>query len=268
MRIPVFSVILFMLGNIAFAQNPVGLTQRDNLDPWTYKQGIRPKAGDFGYFLSATTQDFKYYSNINPLSYINFRWYKKDDLVFRGGLRLFKNKSSLKGESSDSLNQGSEISSFSKREEKSVEHRYGVWAGVEKHLLPGNMVDVYLAGDLRAGIRRKVTNFMEQPTTGDKVESLVNANSFEYGFDANIGFQTFIADLPLSIAVEAGFQLTAANFRRGKAKESVGGVTTEYQFEVDSNLNPSSSDQYSKLSSAKFDLDAGLRFTLCYFFSK
>jgi hypothetical protein len=249
----------------AFAQNPAGLTTRQNLPYWTYNQGTRPPEGAFGFFLGSTLDDLRDFSNTNPLSYLNVRWYKTESLVFRGGLRLMNKKTSLSAEGSNSPGLDSPLSAL---ERKSSESQYGISAGVEKHLSQDNMIDIYIAGDIIAGIRRNLDFSLQKPFTGDEIEFRSSRRSFDFGFGVGLGFQAFIADLPLALGVEAGFQAYGSAFQKGNASQKVGSVTTEYQFEVDENLDGVDDDKYTSLSVSRFNLNSGLKFSLCYFFNR
>jgi hypothetical protein len=265
MKRKISTLIFTFWGISVFAQNSAGLTTRQNLPSWTYNQGTRPAAGTFGFYLGSTLDELSNFSTTNPLSYMNVRWYKTEALVFRGGLRLFNERTSLSAEGSNDPIIGSPESQL---EKKSSESQYGLSLGVEKHLSPDNMIDIYIAGDLKGGFRRNLDYSLEKPFTGDEVEIRTSRGSFDYGFGVGLGFQAFIADLPLALGVEAGFQAYGSALQKGNVTQKVGAVTTEYQFEVDENLDGAIGDKYTSLSVSRFNLNSGLRFSLCYFFNR
>lgn len=262
MKTPFQTALFILLSFSAFAQNPAGLTSRENLDPYTYKQGTRPTANTFGFYLSTSLLDLQNRESVSPLSYLNFRYYLAEDLVLRAGLKLTKTKETSSGESDEELG-GPE--SF---KEKTSDRSYALVAGIEKHFTPNNLVDVYVAADVRGGIRR--FNFQEdsKPVGGDASELFISRQSNDYGAGAYIGFQTFIADLPLALSVEAGFQGIGSIGQRAKVTETIAGQTEEYQVLVDKDLEQISETAYKNVSTKRFELDATLRINLCYFFNR
>jgi hypothetical protein len=255
--------IAILLAMPSFGQNPSGLTQRENLDPWVYKQGTRPKKGDYGFFLSASTLDLQKLESISPLSFLNFRSYLADDLVLRTGVRLFKEKNVTSGESTEELGGPKTFKN------KFSDRKYALSVGIEKHLNQGNLCDVYFASDLRGGLRVITDQNILEPFVGDKTEDYLSRRSVDYGMGLYIGIQTFIADLPLALAVEAGFQGVGSVWQKGVKKEIVGSKTTETQLEVNEDLELVDGGAAGKtINTRKFDLESVLRFNLCYFFSR
>lgn len=267
----IITCILAILSLAVYAQETnsanIGLTKRDNLDPWTYKQGTRPKAGDLGFFVSVSTLELQRFDANMPISFINFRYYFTNDIVFRLGMRLFKDKTVNNGED-EFTGVASTVSGIASNINKTSDRQYYIRPGVEKHFAMSNLIDVYVAADALLGMSRYNTD-NRATIAGSESGTYTSSRSVDYGLGTYIGFQAFVADLPLAIGAEVGFLGIGSLWNRTKVIDYAGNTTAEYYLPHDNNYNPNfSATPFESLDSRRFNLNSNLKFNICYFFSR
>lgn len=263
------------------------LSDRIN-NPSTFKIGTRPVAGNFAFYLGLDTDnideifdDSVDVQTATPL--INVRYYKKDDLVLRAGLMVWKKNRSLQGEidtTSASLANpysfaGQGVGSY--YEHKEMEAWALVHLGIEKHFKTDNMIDGYVGASLPFGYSRG-SEYTSKGTdySKDYFKSTASRFSIIYGLEMFVGFNAFIADLPLSIGTELGIKSmgVTSNQYKHEYEGSAGGISysgTYYTNNIDDfedNAAQITADElrFSSLKTKEWDTQALVRFTISYYF--
>lgn len=254
---------------LSYSQTTVssGLTQRQNLDKWVYKQGTRPIKGDLGFYVGASLLEIQKFNTVMPLSFINFRYYLKDDLVVRLGARFYKDKSVNNG-TDEFTGAGNTVSGIAESVSRTSDREYYIKPGIEKHFALTNLLDVYVAADALLGVKR-YTIENRQTVAGSEIGTMASRRSFDYGLGTYVGFQAFVADLPLSIGAEVGFQGIGSLWHRTKVREYSGNKESVYYLPVNDDFDTDlGATPYEQLSARRFDMNSTVRLIICYYFSR
>lgn len=262
-----FATLFVTTASISFAQ----LSDRQN-NPGKFKIGTRPVAGNLGVMIGGSMSDlqaaFGGDSTKNTLPLLVFKYYKKDDMVWRLGLKINK-KSKVRAGSADT----SLLSNITRRDSSSMSSEFLLYPGIEKHFLNSNIFDAYLTASIPLGFLRETaednTDYVNPITlTNDYTRHSMSKFSFAYGIEASFGIQAFIADLPLALGLEMG--LSGIGYRGEKFKNedesSVANVSTSqtYYTYKDDPMNV----RYKKLKSNSYEMKGTVRLTLSYYFAK
>jgi hypothetical protein len=236
--------------------------------------GARPTAGDMALtfainIASDDTAGLPLENNLSSGSVLTFKKFKSSDVAYRIGIRLQKTSLNFKGES-DSITQANAGSAagITEREFKNSDRLYLLVPGIEKHFNPSNIFDVYAGADLHLGFERSVlidnTTFQDgsiDNETAKRTRTVV-------GLGGVVGFNVFIAHLPVSVGLEYGWN---ARWRLGgktkhetESRTGNGPTTSNEYFTHDSDTNV-----YTDLSRKEFAMDTNqnVRVTLNIFFS-
>ncbi|MEP7263638.1 MAG: hypothetical protein ABI772_04030 [Bacteroidota bacterium] len=242
--------------------------------------GARPVKGDMALTFAINiagddTASLPLENNLTSGSVLTFKYFTSDDVAFRIGFRLAKTSYNFKGDldsaSQAAANQGGNIE-ISEREFKSSDRLYLLVPGIEKHFSPSNIFDVYAGADLHLGFSRSVdidnTSFRANPVSGDDHNnSTSKTTQTVVGLGGVVGFNVFIAHLPISLGLEYGWN---ARWRLGgkthvETDVTSGGVNTsnDYYTQRD-DING-----YTKLKRKEFAMDTNqnVRLVLNIFFS-
>jgi hypothetical protein len=199
-----------LIAGSSFAQ----LSSRTN-DATIEKIGARPQAGDmaltFGLNLSSllgsnsdsTVAELKVENTLMPGNLLTFRYYKTNDVVYRAGIRLYKDSKKYKG-SSDSTVQSS-APYVTDREVKNSQREYDIVPGIEKHFSASNIFDVYVGGDLYLGWKRDISIDNTTYKDGAQSDTKRTTSSGIVGLGGVVGFNVFVAHLPISLGLEYGW---------------------------------------------------------------
>jgi hypothetical protein len=268
-----FILMLALFGlSSAFAQ----LSEREN-DSITVKLGARPVAGDmslvFSYPVVSDTGNHFKGNLLRTGDCITFKRYLTDDVAIRAGLRLYKSSSHSKGDIADSsgLIPPNIIES---NEFKSSKREYDIVPGIEKHFSKGNIFDTYAGADLYLGLGRDVTIQDVKYKSNDFTNMTAITNTTIFGFGAVVGFNIFIAHLPVSLGLEYG--LTAKWTKGGKTKvtedDQIGGTaySATYYTEDTNGLGTPDPNLYKKLKKGEFSMDTNqdVKIVLNIYFGK
>ena len=260
----------------SFAQ----LSDRVN-NPSKFKTGTRPIAGNMGFYLGISTEDIKTWvakkdtaskdstdtseeiKSIIPL--VSLKFYLRDDVVFRIGVKTSKEKTVRAGSIDPGVNGAGGLTS---KTDINVTSETYFSPAIEKHFLNSNLLDAYIIGTLPIGyIKEKVEDGWRN-NLGDFQEHTMTKNSLAYGLEGHIGLQAFIADLPLALGLELG--ISGIGYRGEKHKNmvssSIGGVPTNQKYYT--LKDDPQNTKYASLKSNSFDTNGSVRLTLSYYFSK
>ena len=251
MRKVEITFLLFALLGCVSLTSVAQLSTRENL-PSHIKSGTRPTAGDFGFFIGSSfgeivdmvDQDIE----VRGVPLLNFKYYSSDRNVFRLGLQYYKTSEKLKGELESSSLEVSDIRS---------ESMFRIQPGYEYHFSPKNLLDVYVGAAIPLGYERKK---FENGTEDDGVKT--SRFTLTAGYNVFIGFQSFVADLPLALGVEFGISGIRHSGLKYKHEVTSGGSTTTYYTTDEYGVGA----QYSELKYKKYEAGADMRITISYFF--
>lgn len=272
MKKKLLSIALALVTTCSFAQ----LTEREN-DATMIKLGARPQAGDmslsFGFDLA-----FKLDSNIADAQlftgkgietgdFLTFKWYKSDDVAIRVALRASKHTSKLSGDILDSSDvAGNQFTFGGDWEFKDMTREIVLVPGIEKHFSSSNIFDVYVGGDLFMGFSKRDSVNNRTYGLGNSIGAL-NGDNKNYqattkstivGIGGVVGFNVFIAHLPISIGLEYGMSMkwTGGGKTKVTVEETLAGKTTAgtntYYTDADKSTTLKFKDGLKK---SKFDMD-------------
>lgn len=263
-------IAVSLLMQDTFAQ----LSSRENND-FTPKLGTRPSAGDavlqFAFPVVDLSGDDEagLYSGtaFTPGEMLTFKYYKTDETVFRAGLRLAANNMRMNGTAADS-SESNTITDFDISENKKImtSREYNFAGGVERHFTNNNILDVYAGGEALLGLGRDRTVSEETYGNGDIVNRSASTRTSVFGLGGVVGFNVFIAELPISLGVEYGLSAKWVFGGKTKVTEEIdltGGAdyTAEYTTQDADGFGNADLDsfgnnrQYSDLSRRAFNMD-------------
>jgi hypothetical protein len=257
--------LLVLMASASFAQ----LSDRVN-DNSSYKIGARPVEGSkvltFGFNVNQSV--FDNYNNLKQGGLISGKYFIKDDVAIRGGIRITKESTFSKGDIDQDLNPG-----VKSAESKSSIREYVLVPGIEKHFNSGNIFDVYGGGDLFLGFKREVFRDNVDQVDGDFNHYSEKTPSTLVGLGGVVGFNVFVLDLPLSIGMEYGLQglWTLGGKTHVESETKVGGVSTTQDYYTQTNNGAGNPDAfgYSKLKkrSTTWDTNSNLRVIVNIYFN-
>lgn len=264
---------LAMGASSSFAQ----LTTRENCAT-NECLGARPVAGDmaltFAINIAADdTASLPLENNLTSGSVLTFKKYTTDDVAFRIGIRLQKTSYNYKGEadsaSQTAANLGGDIN-ITDREFKNSDRLYLLVPGIEKHFAASNIFDVYAGGDLHLGFSRSVDINNTSFRNGDENNRTAKRTQTVVGLGGVVGFNVFIAHLPISLGLEYGWN---ARWKLGgkthiETDVTSGGTSTSNDYFINGD-DPADTNGYTDLKRKEFAMDTNqnVRVVLNIYFS-
>jgi hypothetical protein len=272
MKKKLLSIALALVTTCSFAQ----LSEREN-DASMIKLGARPQAGDmsltFGYdaggVLDSNDADAQLFTGnfFAKGDFLTFKWYKSDDMVVRVGIRLSKHTNKLSGDILDSSAvAGNQAIYGGSMEAKTMSREYVLVPGIEKHFSSSNVFDVYAGGDLYLGFGKEdsVVNRTYGKgnafgyDNGDKEDWQATTGNTIVGIGGVVGFNVFIAQLPISIGLEYGLNMkwTMGGKTQWTHSQTVQGTTIEGAQTWQEAADGSSSLKFKDgMKKSRFDMD-------------
>ncbi len=265
-------MIAFAFGvTSVFAQ----LSTREN-DEVVTKMGARPKAGDmafvFGMNLADDSGMVAHLFSGNGLKsgdVLTYKYYNSDDIVIRLGLRLMNKNMTAKGTKLDSVafytyspyNDGSgSFQGMSEFKTRTVERMWEIVPGVEKHFLASNIFDAYVGADLYLGFGADKTIGNFSYINGDKFNKSSKTSTTDVGLGIVTGFNVFIANLPISLGLEYGWNAkwTFGGVTKVKEEATFGTSTYTAEYSEDNSATglADGGQKYSKLKKREFNADS------------
>lgn len=295
-KIAIKTTLLCVLFAISFKLS-AQLTTREN-EEVIVKLGARPQKGDmslmFAYdIIPDSVKKANLYSGnfLRAGDLLTFKYYLKDNLVFRGGIRLTHISSDTKGAYEDStyyfVNQINSPGGKSTMRNASLVREYIFVPGIEKHFSNNNFFDVYTGADLFLGFGRERGINNIDFTNGDYSRIKTRMNTQIIGVGGLIGFNMFIAQLPISIGLEYGINALYIGGMKTRINRedriTTGTVTETYSSDYfvegrfdPTNIDPSTGvpgsgqDQFNQLKNRAFTMETNqnVRITLNLYFGK
>lgn len=270
-------VVLITANGIAFAQ----LTNRIKNDSSSINFGTRPKKGDKSLMMSINLRDssMKIVRTRDLLKLSDkliFKYYIKDDLVFRASARVITNRQSAAGTIADSSYYNNIVKPHIS-ETKGV-YSYGetiLIPGIEKHFSSFNVFDIYYGLDLPIGLTNTRAQSDIKYTNGDYSSYKAQNISTVIGFNPFVGLNVFVGKLPLSLGLEYGWNsLWKANNKNSISQQdqiTVGSqanaYTAEYQ-KQNASAFLADNNKYGKLNVSELSggLNQVIKFTANIYF--
>lgn len=238
------------------------LMERDNVTS-RIAAGTRPQQGDFGFMFGASVEEIREFADddlsIRGFPLMSFKYYLSDQLELRLNTQSYAKSKSIQGTLNNQLGQEDNV-------EKESFTRF--MPSIQYHFSSTNLMDTYAGLGLIVGSEKnQVLTSDKTSLTGDYVANQMTKKTFVTGFNINFGLQAFIADLPISLGVEASLRgLKHSNLQyENTFKSSVGGVETNQTYYT---IDDTSTLRYESLEYQSFDLGADLRIMLSYYFRK
>lgn len=203
-----------------------GLSTREN-EAIVAKLGARPVAGDaalnfviplVGLNANDGTQAGLFNGNLlGSGDLLTFKYYHTDNFVLRAGIRLYADNDRLNGETLNDEAYGVEWADgdISNLEVINQDRSYVLALGFEHHFSNSNIFDVYTGADLLLGFNKmRTTEEMEYAVIDGTLDNITTrdlmteqTNSTVVGLGWVVGWNTFIAQLPISVGIEYGLSL-------------------------------------------------------------
>jgi hypothetical protein len=246
-----FTLFLILIPAFVFAQ----FSGRSG-DSTTYKLGGRPVKGYKVLTLSLDpvgifNSDESFYKKVGLTdgNLFNGKYFFKDNMAARLGMRIFKDGQKSKG-AIDVAFAGGNVSA---RELREVETEYILVPGVEKHFSNTNIFDVYVAGDLYLGFGRRLVVDNTDYSNGFYERTRRTTPKYMGGFGALIGVNVFVLDLPISVGVEYGLN-AVFNFANktkviSEVKDATGETSNTYYTQEKDPFGNADNNKYSSLKS-------------------
>lgn len=256
----------------------VGLAQAQLSEGETYSSkivtGNRPQSGDWGLFIGPSYSElmdlFNPKVNVIGMPLINLKYYATDNLEIRAGLQYAGRTTKAEGNyNQDYYLQGDEITKNVPLTDNYFSRTFRLTPGLAYHFSPKNILDVYVGGAIPFGIDAQKSvyetqNFVQSDENLVAINYKDNTsyNSFVLGFNAFIGLQAFVADLPLSIGLEYGL----AGMLR--TSDQVYHEKTDYEGNLQKYYtNSNQYQEFTKLDCSSKYLDSDVRLTITYYFN-
>lgn len=282
-------MLLAIGGSSAFAQ---GLSTREN-EAIVAKLGARPVAGDaalnfviplVGLNRNDGTEAGLFNGNLlGSGDLLTFKYYHTDNFVLRAGIRLYADNDRFSGDVLDDEPSGNEIPVGGETfiEGINQDRAYVLAVGAEHHFSNSNIFDVYTGADLLLGFNKNRQSMeTEFLTEGDDPDQLARTlmdtqtNSTVVGLGWVVGWNTFIAQLPISVGIEYGLSLKWVLGGKTKVTEEVditnADASQSYSIEYYTDDSAIEGVQFSDLSRRHFNMDTNqnVRLTFQIYFSR
>jgi hypothetical protein len=257
-----FAVVLFTA--TSYSQ----LSQREN-ESTTIKFGTRPSTGDmtltFGVDIGqGGVADLPILNQLTSGDVLTFKRYTSPSKAIRIGVRLFKDSQTVKGDEVDITNDDN----LGSIKSKTSSSEYIIVPGLEKHFNKSNIFDVYAGTDLYIGYRRDLLLNNTELPNGDYDKYKATSTGMVLGLGGVVGFNIFIAQLPVSLGLEYGLNMkwSFEGKTKIKAESSVGGVSSSQNYYTSDRV----SGNFSKLHKREFGMDTNnnIRILLNIYFGK
>jgi hypothetical protein len=230
------------------------LSQREN-DAYKFKLGTRPSTGDmaltFGVDIGqGGIADLKILNQLTSGDVLTFRKYTSSSNAMRIGIKLYKDSQTLKGDETNPVTDAS----LGSIENKNSSSEYILVPGLEKHFNKNNIFDVYAGSDLYLGYRRDKTIDNNKAANGDYNNNKSTSSGLILGLGGVVGFNIFIAQLPVSLGLEYGLNMKWSFEGKTKVKneQKVGAVSTSQEYFAS---DRQAGVAFSKLHQREFGMD-------------
>lgn len=245
------TLLLVLLPSLLFAQFSTRVS-----DSTSYKIGCRPSKGykvislsfdPVGIFNS--DESFYQKTGLTTGSLFYARYFLKDHLAARLGVRLYKDGKSSKGDIDVNFSGGT----ISGKEMRYATSEFIFIPGLERHFSYTNMFDFYVAGDLYLGYGRTIRVENTDYANGFYDREKRTTPKFMAGAGAVVGVNVFVLDLPISVGVEYGINAIYNIASRTKViqntNDALGERSNTFYTQEEDPFGNADSETYSSLKS-------------------
>lgn len=200
--------VVALLGGDALSQ----LSTREN-NAFSPRLGTRAQAGDAAFTFAIPIVNLTdnngsdagtyVFNTLSPGSMLTAKYWQTDDLVYRGAFRFAADNSRSSGTAADS-SSSNPITDFDVSENRkvSIMREYTLAGGLEKHFTNSNIWDAYVGAEAIVGLAKDKTIDEEDYFNGDKDYMTRTTSSTVLGFAGIMGFNAYIAELPVAVGLE------------------------------------------------------------------
>lgn len=218
-------LVISMLALGASSVMAQGLSTREN-EAIVAKLGARPVAGDaalnfviplVGLNANDGTQAGLFDGNmLGSGDLLTFKYYHTDNFVLRAGVRLDANNDRMSGDALNDIASDNELAAgdITRREMINQDRSYVLALGFEHHFSNSNIFDVYTGADLLVGFDKMRNTLETEYLLVDNPSDFLTrelkttqTNSTIVGLGWVVGWNTFIAQLPISVGIEYGLSM-------------------------------------------------------------
>lgn len=283
-------ISLFAMGaSTVFAQ---GLSTREN-EAIVAKLGARPVAGDaalnfviplVGLNSNDGTEAGLFNGNLlGSGDLLTFKYYHTDNFVLRAGVRLYADNDRLSGDALNDEPSGNELfdGDVSRMEMINQDRSYVLALGFEHHFSNSNIFDVYTGADLLLGFN-KMRNTMEAEYTviDGTIDDILTrdlfteqTNSTVIGLGWVVGWNTFVAQLPISVGIEYGLSMKWLLGGKTKITEErdIQNANAQNSYAVEYYADDAAPGMlFSDMSKRNFNMDTNqnVRLTVQFYFTR
>lgn len=223
--------------------------------------GTRPVQGNFGFFIGPSVVElqeiFDDEISVRGFPLMGFKYYLTDNIELRLQSQIYGTKEE---------SQGTLTNNIGLEDNVDKETYYRFMPSAQYHFNSNNFLDTYVGFGFIIGSEvDEILTTQKVNLSGDFVAERFRQQAFVFGYNINFGLQAFVADLPISLGVEAGIRSerkSGLEFE-GTSQTSVGGVINEQTFftkERDADL------RFDSLESSESEIGADVRFIISYYF--
>ena len=272
---------LLLLTAVALASTSIlgQLSTRQNNDG-DFRLGTRPQAGDAALHFVIPINELLDSDNdpgFGAGELLTFKYYKTKNLAYRAAFRFTADNSRSSGTAADSSDSNVIFEDFELEtiNTRSIDRTYTLAFGAEQHFTNSNIFDVYTGAEAMIGLGKDKSFNEGTYFNGDIDNTTFTTNTTVFGFEGVVGFNVFVAELPIAVGLEYGWG--GRWIFNGKTKVErtleIDAADVDYtaeweQQESDAFGNPDSR-QYSDLSRREFNMDTSnsLRLNILIYFS-
>ncbi len=245
--------------------------------------GNRPQAGDAALQfvipiidMSANdgTQAGLYSGNLlTSGDMLTFKYYNTEDVVYRAAIRIFADNDKTNGNELDSTDtyvfpESDILSDFTIN---STFREFNIAGGIEKHFSSTNFFDVYIGGEALVGLGKDAGRNDYTFANGDYSKTTTKTNTKIVGIAGVVGFNMFVAELPISLGLEYGLSGKWIFGGATKVNEDsqIGSTTTSAEYYQQTDYILGRSRNYSKLKNRQFNMETNnnIRLNIHIYFS-
>ena len=242
----------------SFAQ----LLERENVES-KIVTGTRPVAGNFGYFIGPSIVEIReiFDNNIDVRGFplMGLKYYVTDNIEVRLTSQIYGNSEVIQGDLVNQIGNEDNV-------QKDLYYRF--MPSAQYHFSSSNFLDTYAGLGIIFGTEiNEVQTTQKTNLTGDYFAESYRQQTTDLGFNVNFGLQAFVADLPISLGVEASIRGLKRNNLQYEATtvSSVGGVVNEQTFFT---RQANAALEYENLDYSTYEVGGDVRFLITYYFRR
>jgi len=205
---------------------------------------------------------------------LTFKYYNTEDIVYRAAIRIYQDNDHRKGTELDSSDNYLFVQSdiLSEFDESLTSREFNLAGGIEKHFSNSNFFDVYVGAEALVGLGKDGSDDNYTFANGDYSKVKITTKTTIFGMAGVVGFNMFVAELPLSIGLEYGLSgkwIFGGNTKVEAENKfgSAAATTSEYVTQTDNVFGRNRN--YSTLKNRQFNMETNnnIRLNIHIYFS-